>query len=233
MKLIPITYHNKKYPSNIISNIDEIAGNLDKSKITPTRSYSLHTEYSHMKRKLDSCLLDKYKVLKESHKNYVPKLWASKEWAIEFANFIIDLIGDNKAPEIIEIHPPFDDYCNNFEEFFDIYEEFEKIIRNLNPHRKNRWGFCYISLNNIPSYSIARIRTNCKWFFINLQNFFIIMKKCFLFSMCFSGIKGTGLPTLRKGRCKIGNGQARTLLNLSYFTLSASTLFSSGVTYAV
>ena len=157
MKLIPITYHNKKYPSNIISNIDEIAGNLDKSKITPTRSYSLHTEYSHMKRKLDSCLLNKYKVLKESHKNYVPKLWASKEWAIEFANFIIDLIGDNKAPEIIEIHPPFDDYCNNFEEFFDIYEEFEKIIMNIYPSTlifiENRCGTFYTGGNFLLSTS--------------------------------------------------------------------------------
>lgn len=49
MNLIPITYHSKKYPENVISNIDEIAGNFDKDTIDPKRKYSLHTEYSHMK----------------------------------------------------------------------------------------------------------------------------------------------------------------------------------------
>ena len=50
MILIPITYHSKKYPENVKSYIDEIAGNFDKDIINPTRKYSLHTEYSHMKR---------------------------------------------------------------------------------------------------------------------------------------------------------------------------------------
>lgn len=64
MNLIPITYHSKKYPENVISNIDEIAGNFDKDTIDPKRKYSLHTEYSHMKRKLDNCLINKYPELK-------------------------------------------------------------------------------------------------------------------------------------------------------------------------
>lgn len=59
-----------------------------------------------MKRKLNSPLLEKYQELKNSHKNNIPQLWKNKKWAIEFAYFIIDLIGDNEDPEIIEIHPP-------------------------------------------------------------------------------------------------------------------------------
>ena len=58
MNLIPITYHSKKYPAGVISNIDEIAGNFDKDSINPQRKYSLHTEYSHMKRKLDNQLIN-------------------------------------------------------------------------------------------------------------------------------------------------------------------------------
>jgi len=148
MKVIPVTYHSKQYPSNIYSNIDEIAGNFDKDKIDLTdKDYSLHTEYSHMKRKLDNKLINKYEELKNSHKDLIPQLWKSKKWSIEFANFIIDLIGNNKDPKIIEIHPPFDDYCNTFEDFFEIYEIFEKIIINKFPNVEifieNRCGTFY------------------------------------------------------------------------------------------
>ena len=147
MNLIPITYHSKKYPKNVISNIDEIAGNFDKDIINPKREYSLHTEYSHMKRKLDNRLINKYPELKKSERENIPELWKSKEWAREFANFIIELVGNNIHPKIIEIHPPFNDYCKNFSLFFDIYEEFEKIISvelpNTNIFIENRCGTFY------------------------------------------------------------------------------------------
>ncbi len=147
MNLIPITYHSKKYPKNVISNIDEIAGNFDKDIINPKREYSLHTEYSHMKRKLDNRLINKYTELKKSERENIPQLWKSKEWAREFANFIIELVGNNIPPKIIEIHPPFNDYCKNFSLFFDIYEEFEKIISaelpNTNIFIENRCGTFY------------------------------------------------------------------------------------------
>ena len=136
MILIPITYHSKKYPVGITSNIDEIAGNFDKSSISPIRKYSLHTEYSHMKRKLDNSLINKYPKLKSSQKDNIPQLWKDKEWAQEFANYIIDLIGNNQPPEIIEVHPPFNDYCLDFDNFFDTYIEFERIILQKYPNVK-------------------------------------------------------------------------------------------------
>lgn len=128
MKLVPITYHSKKYPAGIISEIDEIAGNFEKYLIKPQRKYSLHTEYSHMRRKLDNQLINKYCELKKSEKDNIPQLWKNKEWANQFANFIVELVGNNIPPEIIEIHPPFNAYCSTFSDFFDVYEEFEKII---------------------------------------------------------------------------------------------------------
>ena len=146
MKLIPITYHGKQYPFYIKSEIDEIAGHLDKEKIEPTRRYSLHTEYAHMKRKLDSDKIKRYSVIRIS-KNGVPKLWFNKTWAEEFADFIIELVGKNPSPDIIEIHPPFNDYCHNMDEFFNIYERFEKIIAKVFPNTdiliENRCGTFY------------------------------------------------------------------------------------------
>ena len=147
MILIPITYHSKKYPESVISNIDEIAGNFDKVNISPTRSYSLHTEYSHMKRKLDNPLINKYPTLKKSHKENIPQLWKDEFWAEEFADYLIELIGDNIAPEVIEIHPPFSDYCFDFCTFFSRYIIFEKKILKKYPEVKifieNRCGTFY------------------------------------------------------------------------------------------
>lgn len=147
MELIPIIYHSKRYPPNIRSNIEEIAANLDKSTINPRMSYSLHTEYSYMKRELDNTLINNYKHLKECHKKYIPQLWKDNDWAREYAYFIIDLVGNNKEPLIIEIHPPFNDYCETYNKFFEIYSEFEKIIISKFPDVKilieNRNGTLY------------------------------------------------------------------------------------------
>ncbi len=133
MKLIPITYRAKIYPFNIKSEIDEISGHFDKEIISPEREYSLHTEYSHMPRKLNSAKLKKYPMLKSSQKRGVPRLWTNITWAEEFADFIIELVGTNIDPKIIEIHPPFNDYCLNIDEFFKVYEVFEKIILKAFP----------------------------------------------------------------------------------------------------
>lgn len=169
MNLIPITYHSKKYPNNVISNIDEIAGNFDKESISPKRKYSLHTEYSHMKRKLDNKLINKYFEIKTAEKNNIPQLWKSKKWAKEFANFIIELVGNNIPPEIIEIHPPFNDYCKDLSMFFDIYECFEKIILKefpkVNIFIENRCGTFYKGGKFLISNSKSIIR-----FLQELQN---------------------------------------------------------------
>ena len=100
-----------------------------------------------MKRKLDNSLINKYPKLKSSQKDNIPQLWKDKEWAQEFANYIIDLIGNNQPPEIIEVHPPFNDYCLDFDNFFDTYIEFERIILQKYPNVKifieNRCGTFY------------------------------------------------------------------------------------------
>ncbi|MCK5107456.1 MAG: hypothetical protein KAQ83_01900 [Nanoarchaeota archaeon] len=98
--------------------------------------YSLHTEYSFGKRKFNTELIKEFTTLSNSHKNFVPKLWFNSTWAEEFAKFIIKLVNKNKSPSIIEIHPPFNDYCTSIKEFVKIYEIFEEIILEKFPDVK-------------------------------------------------------------------------------------------------
>lgn len=147
MKLIPVKYHNKNYPEGVIPQLDEIAGNLDSKAISARRPYSLHTEYSYMKRKFDSELLRDLDELKSAHKDGIPQLWKNVKWSEEYAVFIERLIGDSVPPEVIEIHPPFRDYCNDLAAFWERYIVFYKYIIKKYPKTKiiieNRCGTMY------------------------------------------------------------------------------------------
>lgn len=141
-----ISYNSLTYPPGYNSNIQEVAGHLDKSVIEPADSYSLHTEYSYGKRKLDSELLSRFPVLQQSNREGVPQLWKSDEWADAFAAFILALTADMNPPRIIEIHPPFNDYCS-IDEFVKRFRIFEKSIHSAYPDTpiviENRSGSVY------------------------------------------------------------------------------------------
>ena len=147
MKLIPVKYHNKEYPDGIIPSICEIAGNIDSKELNIHPPYSLHTEYSYMKRNFDSCLLQNLDEIKSSHKNGIPQLWKSTQWSEEYAEFIIRLIGKSIPPKIIEIHPPFREYCNSYELFWEryicFYERISKHFPNTIILIENRSGTMY------------------------------------------------------------------------------------------
>ena len=49
-----IEYNGIPYPEGYVSKIKEVAGHLDKEEIEQSECYSLHTEYSYGKRKLDT-----------------------------------------------------------------------------------------------------------------------------------------------------------------------------------
>ncbi|HOI76956.1 MAG TPA: hypothetical protein PLI06_05010 [Methanofastidiosum sp.] len=143
---IPIDYDGRIYPVDISPKIKEVSANFDVPYIRPLKEYSLHTEYSYGKRKFDTNLISSFSTIKESHKDFVPKLWVSKKWAEEFGEFIIKLVGNNRAPKIIEIHPPFNDYYN-LNDFIEIYKVFEKGISDTYPDTEilieNRYGTLY------------------------------------------------------------------------------------------
>jgi len=142
-----IRYNNKKYPEDIHCEISEVAGHFDKEEIIQTKKYSLHTEYSYAKRKLDGKLLDGLYEIKESKKDGIPRLWKNKKWAEDFFVFIERLLRDSIPPEIIEIHPPFIDYCGSIDEFLKVYETFETIAldkyKNTKIFIENRCGTRY------------------------------------------------------------------------------------------
>lgn len=123
-----------------------MAGHFDKQAIDASEHYSLHTEYSYGKRKFGTERISHDSVLREANKDGVPQLWKSNEWAASFADFIIGLTKGHTPPEIIEIHPPFSDYCT-LSEFIDRYCAFEKKIHAVYPHAlivvENRSGSVY------------------------------------------------------------------------------------------
>ena len=128
--LIPVKYHKRSYPNGIIPKIAEISCHFDVSSIkpNPNMAFSLHTEYSHSARNLNSPLIEEFDAIKEYNKRGIPQLWFNKEWAHQFGEYIIKLVGDLPHPKIIEIHPPFNDYCPTIENFLDNYSIFEYLI---------------------------------------------------------------------------------------------------------
>ena len=149
IELIAVRYGNKKYPQAIYPSIEEIAAHFDKEdiKVTQGMDYSLHTEYCYISRKMNSKILNSLPFLRDSHKSYVPQLWYNLEWVDQFHQFIIELTKNHPAPKIIEIHPPFTDYCESIEKFLILYKKFEEkimeIFKDVNILLENRCGTRY------------------------------------------------------------------------------------------
>ena len=150
MSLNPIIYNKKQYPDTLTPKIEEIAGHFKVTsiKLNANLDYSLHTEYSFKAKDFNkNPLLKNLSKLRSSHKNDVPKLWIDKEWSKLFTIFIKRLVNKNLPPKIIEIHPPFNDYCKSIEQFLDIYKVFEAIILKDYPKTEifieNRYGTMY------------------------------------------------------------------------------------------
>jgi len=146
-KLIPIIYRNMNYPSHIKANIHEVSGNFYKEELIIKSPYSLHTECSHGERNFNSKIINDFKYIYKAKKNNIPQLWRNEAWAYEFFLFIEWLIDSNTSPEVLEIHPPFDDYCNTFERFMEIFIVFYQNFIREHPATtiliENRFGTRY------------------------------------------------------------------------------------------
>lgn len=141
-----IKYHSREYPSDIPLRTEEVAAHFDITNVDSHLEKSLHTEYSYGKRKLNSGLIKNYPELLSAQKEGVPQLWKNEDWALQFADFIVELAGMKFAPKVIEIHPPFSDYTN-IAEFAIIYAVFENRIKTIYPNVEilieNRCGSVY------------------------------------------------------------------------------------------
>ena len=146
-KFIMVRYDNKKYPQEINCAIDEIPGHFDINSVNQNSRYLLHTDNSFKKKKFDNELLKDLDEIKLSTKDDIPQLWKNEKWAKEFFQFIERLLCESIDPEIIEIHPPFIDYCSAIDDFLNIYETFENLILNRYNNVKifieNRFGTQY------------------------------------------------------------------------------------------
>ncbi|EDY36116.1 hypothetical protein ABOONEI_2103 [Aciduliprofundum boonei T469] len=147
VRVIPISYRNKKYPDGIVPKIEEIPAHFD-SKITNSNlDYSLHTEYSYGPRKFTCSACKDLAGIKVTDSKGVPKLWFNNMWVKDFIRFILRFIGDKKPPRLIEIHPPFNDYCKNLSCFIQLYMHFEDEILSRYPKTEilveNRYGSQY------------------------------------------------------------------------------------------
>lgn len=145
--LIPVQYARKLYPEWITPRIQEIAGHFDVSDISPSLPYCLHTEYYYSSRRLGTALVRQFKAITGSRKNGIPQLWLSREWSLEFAEFIAGLTAGRRPPDVVEIHPPFDDYCPSIGGFLDNYSVFEERMGELFPDAviciEHRFGTTY------------------------------------------------------------------------------------------
>ncbi len=152
-----IKYHSQEYPSDIPLRTEEVAAHFDITSADSRLEKSMHTEYSYGKRKWNSDLVRKFPELLSAQKEGVPQLWKNENWALQFAEFIVELAGMKPAPKVIEIHPPFSDYTD-ISKFAIIYAVFESKIKTIYPDVEilieNRCGSVYHG----GSFILSKIR---------------------------------------------------------------------------
>ncbi|MBN1365106.1 MAG: hypothetical protein JW976_09915 [Syntrophaceae bacterium] len=136
VKFILVQSQKYKNPSSSNSQIQERSANFfnffehkkDLQKNAPHYPHylSLHTDHCYRGRKelfLASELPNEFSSLSEnvsiSSYKCMPKLWLNEAWSEEFSRFIFKLTEgiDPKRIKIIEIHPPFDKYCDSLKTF--------------------------------------------------------------------------------------------------------------------
>ena len=148
VRFIPVQCQDFKYPSDINPQIQERSANFFRENIKKQnlQYLSLHTDppksWSGKQREkiLDSEFLKEFpailKNMLDSGNSCVSKLWCDdKKWSKDFSGFLVRLTEGIKPQliKIIEIHPPFDTYCNSLETFIERYATFEEEILNYFP----------------------------------------------------------------------------------------------------
>ena len=149
VKLIPVQYDKITYPNGVHCEIKEESAPLSiphLKRFAP--KYSLHTDPSASRRvPIDSEFLKEFPTLRKRCVEGIPQLWFNKQWAEEFADFIKKVVDKNRPPAIIEIHPPYKDYCNSMQHFLENYRVFEERILSFYPKTEilveNRYGTKY------------------------------------------------------------------------------------------
>lgn len=146
VKFIPVQCQSYKYHPSI--KIQERSANFfnffehkkDLQKRDP-HYLSLHTDHCYRGLKkifIASQLPNEFPSLSEnvsiSRDRCMTKLWLNETWSKEFASFILRFTEgiDPERIKIIEIHPPFDKYCDSLDTFINRYKIFEdEVLRKF------------------------------------------------------------------------------------------------------
>lgn len=170
VKFYPVRYGEKEYPPDIEPKIQEIPANFFRQTLEETelRYLSLHTEPGRRWKKdmiLSSELLHEFPVIRNNMFDLgeycVSQLWLNEEWSKEFSCFLVRLAEgiDRQRIKVIEIHPPFDTYCDSLKTFLETYAVFEEealkefpsaiinIENRCNPAPKSKGGNFILSTN--------------------------------------------------------------------------------------
>jgi len=127
-KLIPVKFKGITYPNGIKAEIVEESAPLWIPHFKRfAQRYSLHTDPSGRPQQYFP-LLDQFPTLRMAYVEGISQLWFNRQWAEEFADFIVKIVNGNRPPLMIEIHPPYKDYCTSIEQFFETYRVFEGRI---------------------------------------------------------------------------------------------------------
>jgi len=182
--LIPVIYRNMNYPFHIKANIHEVSGNFDKEELTINDfPYSLHTDSASKAQTFSLKIFHDLSHIKSVQKDGIPQLWYDKKWASDFFTFIDRIIGlNNPHPEVLEIHPPFNnypifescklsarkfDYCKAFKIFLDIFDVFYKKFKEkyitktiLIENRGSNWKGRFLLSKPSDVLEFARVLSN-------------------------------------------------------------------------
>ncbi len=176
VKFIPVRYARTRYPDDIKPRIQEATANffnfskhreaIQKYRL---RYISLHTDPGYRGKKdmfISSELPNEFPVISNNVFDFgkicVSKLWFNKAWSKEFSIFLVNLTEgiERKKIKVIEIHPPFDTYCDSLRTFLEIYSTFEEAVLKVfpsavisienrcNPNPKRKGGKFLLSTNN-------------------------------------------------------------------------------------
>jgi len=128
--LIPIRYKKLVYFDYIerLVKVEEIPAHfgVNRNDFRPTMDYSMHTDPALKERNPNGHIFSR---LTELTKPGTCFLWHSDNWVGQFFEFLVWLVGDNKPPRIIEIHPPYGkEHCKTLDAFIERYSNFEKLV---------------------------------------------------------------------------------------------------------
>jgi hypothetical protein len=171
------------YSSKIEAKVHEVSGNFDKEKLSINDfSYSLHTDSASKPQTFSSDIFHDLEHIKKVQKDGIPQLWYDENWANDFFTFIDWIIGNNSHPEVLEIHPPFNNYpifescklsarefdhCKAFKIFLDIFDVFYNQFKEkykettvLIENRGSNWSGRFLLSKPSEVLKFARILKN-------------------------------------------------------------------------